>query len=391
MRKKKLSRSIVGRINGMRQVLLALLVTPLAVSLVLMLTFNARYHRSISRMETIASLKPVIAEEIPGEVWDLVSGRDTLEETRIQEMITRVNRTIEQMIGETGEQDQLELIVAGRTMDTLRQYAEQITANVAANMNTSVGSDKGAKATINAAKATVDVRNDIASSSTPQVLAVAAGGVAVGGNVLLAFNETKAEAKLARTDLSAKNLKVVSDLQGTATSKLASETVGLVAVGTSTNYADMNASNIASVNTDDSTINVSGNMTVRTGETDHDNTSAVAETVAGSAGIVSVGVNSAIARNRAQNIARITGNQALTVGGTLTMRGYDKTTASAQITGLNIGAVAVATSFTTAFNEADTRTELKLPSLNAGKVDLSNFQKGTTKATRLTGGGTGKR
>ena len=127
-------RSIVGRINHMSRLLMVILVVPLVISLVMMLVFSGRYHRSIARMETIASLKPVIAEEIPGEVWDLVSGRDTLEETRIQEMITRVNRTIEQMIGETGEQDQLELIVAGRTMDTLRQYAEQITANVAANV-----------------------------------------------------------------------------------------------------------------------------------------------------------------------------------------------------------------------------------------------------------------
>ncbi len=259
--------------------------------------------------------------------------------------------------------------------------------NVAAKLNTRVGSDEGEKVTINAAKATVDVRNDIASSSTPQALSVAAGGVAVGGNVLLAFNDTRAEARLARTDVAAKNLKVVSDLQGTATSKLAAETVGAIAVGVSTNYADMNAYNIASVDTDDSTINVTGNMTVRNGETDHDNTSAVAETVAGSAGAVSVGVNSAIARNRAQNIARITGNQALSVGGTLAMRGYGKSTASAQVVGLNVGGVAVATSFGIALNEADTRTELKLPKLDAGKVDLSNFQKGATNATLLTGGG----
>ena len=126
--------SIVGRINAMSRLLMIILVVPLIISLVMMLAFSGSYHRSIERMETIASLKPVIAQDIPEEVWALVSGRDTLSETRVQEMITRVNRTLEQMIEETGEQDQLELIVAGRTMDTLRQYADQVTENVAASV-----------------------------------------------------------------------------------------------------------------------------------------------------------------------------------------------------------------------------------------------------------------
>ncbi len=259
--------------------------------------------------------------------------------------------------------------------------------NVAAQLNTRVGSDEGEKVKLSATEATVDVRNDIESSSTPQALSVAAGGVAVGGNVLLAFNETRAEAKVARTDMKAKNLKVVSDLQGAAASKLDAATVGAIAVGVSVNYADMNASNAASVNTDDSTFDISGDMTVRTGETDHDNTSAVAETVAGNAGAISVGLNAAVARNRAKNIASITGKNALSVGGTLTMRGYDKTTASAQVTGAQISGVSVAASFGIALNEADTRTELKLPYLNAGKVDLSTYQKGETNAKLLTGGG----
>ena len=65
--------------------------------------------------------------------------------------------------------------------------------------------------------------------------------------MLLAFNDTVAEAKAANLDLTAKNLNVVSDLRGTATSKLDAATVGGVAVGVSVNYADMNADNRAIV------------------------------------------------------------------------------------------------------------------------------------------------
>ena len=123
--------SIVGRIKRMSQGLMIILIIPLIVSLVMMLMFSGRYHRSISRMEKIARLKPVVAEEIPESGWKLISGRESMEENSLHALIGQVEGTLDAIIRETNESDQLELIVAGRTMDTLKQYARQMTENAA--------------------------------------------------------------------------------------------------------------------------------------------------------------------------------------------------------------------------------------------------------------------
>ena len=130
MQKSARSRSIVGRINRMSRMLLIILVVPLVMSLVMMLVFNERYRRSIERMETIAALKPVVADDIPGAVWGVVSGRESLDQTNVYDLIGQVDGTIDRITGETGMADRLELIVAGRTMDTLRQYTDQIVENI---------------------------------------------------------------------------------------------------------------------------------------------------------------------------------------------------------------------------------------------------------------------
>ncbi|MBQ8073406.1 MAG: sensor histidine kinase [Clostridia bacterium] len=123
-------KSIVGRINRMSRMMLAILVTPLVVSLVMMLVFSGRYHQSISRMETIARLKPVVAADIPESVWNLVSGREALAQTEVFALMEDVSGTIDRIVAETGEEDRLELTVAGRTMDTLSQYVSQIVQNI---------------------------------------------------------------------------------------------------------------------------------------------------------------------------------------------------------------------------------------------------------------------
>ena len=122
--------SIIGRINQMSRTLLLVLGIPTLISLVLMLVFMQQYDQSIQRMGTIAELKPVIAEDIPESVWNMVSGRETLEESTVYDLIARAEDTITQISGSTGENDRLALIVAGRTMDTLTQYVNRICRNL---------------------------------------------------------------------------------------------------------------------------------------------------------------------------------------------------------------------------------------------------------------------
>lgn len=124
--------SLAGRLRDMSTVLMVILVIPVIISLAMTLVFSGRYYRSVERMDRIAALKPAISEEIPGAVWDVVSGRETIDGTSVFRKIDRVNSVIEQVAAETGENDRLALIVARRTMDTLLQYTEQIRDNILA-------------------------------------------------------------------------------------------------------------------------------------------------------------------------------------------------------------------------------------------------------------------
>ena len=58
-------KSIIGRINDMGHRLVLMLVAPIILSVFMMLFYELQYSSSIMRMETIASLKNVVAVEIP--------------------------------------------------------------------------------------------------------------------------------------------------------------------------------------------------------------------------------------------------------------------------------------------------------------------------------------
>ena len=103
------NRSIVGRINSLTRKLMVVLAIPVALSLIMMLYFSGQYAGSIQRMEKVASLKPVIGEEIPEAVWRVVSGRETMEESGTDDMLAQAKETLDSITAQTGENDRLEL------------------------------------------------------------------------------------------------------------------------------------------------------------------------------------------------------------------------------------------------------------------------------------------
>ncbi|MCR4586984.1 MAG: histidine kinase [Lachnospiraceae bacterium] len=123
-------KSILGQIDNLSHRLVLMLVLPIIISLSLMLFYAAKYHSSIVRMETIANLKTVVAEEIPGSAWNIVSGRETFDESKIYAQIYEVNETIESITERSGQDSRLSLIVASRTMQTLENYVDQIRLNI---------------------------------------------------------------------------------------------------------------------------------------------------------------------------------------------------------------------------------------------------------------------
>ncbi|MBR3538810.1 MAG: sensor histidine kinase [Eubacterium sp.] len=125
-------KSIIGKVDSMSQKLVIMLVFPIFVSLVLMLVYAGRYHNAIKRMETIANLKAVVSEEIPESVWAIVSGRETVVESKVYASIHEVHETIGEIMERADDEDRLSLVVADRTMQTLENYVNQIRDNIEA-------------------------------------------------------------------------------------------------------------------------------------------------------------------------------------------------------------------------------------------------------------------
>ncbi|MCR5846631.1 MAG: histidine kinase [Lachnospiraceae bacterium] len=130
MEKIKKEKSILGRINDLSHRLVLMLVFPIIISLVLMLLYAWKYHSAIERMETIASLKTVVVDDITGKAWNIVSGSETFKDSDIYNRIHEVEDTIDAVAKRTAEENQLSLIVASRTMDTLENYVNKIRKNI---------------------------------------------------------------------------------------------------------------------------------------------------------------------------------------------------------------------------------------------------------------------
>ena len=123
-------KSILGRINDLSHRMVLMLVFPIIISLFLMLFYAWEYQSSILRMETIANLKTVVAEDIPGAAWNIISGRENFAESGIYVMIRDVDETIERISSQTSEENRLSLMVASRTMETLENYVDRIRDNI---------------------------------------------------------------------------------------------------------------------------------------------------------------------------------------------------------------------------------------------------------------------
>ena len=134
MERIKKEKSILGAINDLSHRLVLMLVFPIIISLVLMLFYAWEYHSAIQRMGKITELKTVVAVEIPEKAWNIVSGKETFPQSNIYKLIIEVNETIEEVTAETGEENRLSLIVAGRTMETLENYVDKIRDNMSAEV-----------------------------------------------------------------------------------------------------------------------------------------------------------------------------------------------------------------------------------------------------------------
>ena len=134
MSRLKKENSILGQISNLSHRLVLLLVVPIIISLVLMLFYAVKYHNAIERMETATQLQTIVKDQIPESAWNIVSGRQTIQESGIYSTIHSVNKSIDSITTAASEENSLSLTVARRTMQTLENYVDRIRDNVEAKV-----------------------------------------------------------------------------------------------------------------------------------------------------------------------------------------------------------------------------------------------------------------
>lgn len=176
--------------------------------------------------------------------------------------------------------------------------------NQHANIVTQVLGDSASSLT---ASGNVTVSNGITATAKSTVISTVGGGIGVGGNVLLVFNNMNATAAMIHMPFTVTgNVTVSANMKADSVANLASATVGGVAVGISTSYVGLNARNKAYLELPEGAVAKAASIRVYAGSADDKNSfNAAATTVAGCAGIVNVGLNAAVADIHATNEAKI--------------------------------------------------------------------------------------
>ena len=118
--------SIGRRLRLSFRMLVILLVVPAIVSIAAMLANSVRYDAIIARMGRVGDLKPLVAVDIPGEAWNVVAGNQSFEDSRLFAMLDEISGELDALMASTDSDNQLELTVARRTMDTLREKVVEL-------------------------------------------------------------------------------------------------------------------------------------------------------------------------------------------------------------------------------------------------------------------------
>ena len=257
--------------------------------------------------------------------------------------------------------------------------------SVKPTLNTTVGVNGSGTTKLEKLDA-VKVQNDASSKAAASILSVSAGAAGIGANVLLVFNDTNATAKAANVSGSMNSFAIDGQLDAAGSSDVLAVAAGAAAIGVNVNYVDVNSTNTAELNAKNFTADIADKLSVTAGDqSGKRTTSALTQSVTGTAGAVALGVNVSIARNRAVNDAIITGKD-LNAPSVL-LGSYGKGTAKADMTGVSVGAIKITASVIDALNETTNRARMDLSGKLNGSLKAESSVTGVTTAKMLTGGG----
>jgi two-component system sensor histidine kinase YesM len=106
-------------------VVLTLMAIPAIAAIGMMTSYSRQYHDVITRMDRISSLSPLISEDLLGEMWSIVAGRETFDAGGQFITLDRVSAEMDALI-QTDSASRLQMTVARNTMNTLYRYIEDL-------------------------------------------------------------------------------------------------------------------------------------------------------------------------------------------------------------------------------------------------------------------------
>ncbi len=126
--------SIVRQVRRSVSTIALLLILPVVAGLVTTIIYADRYQSMIRRIDQAAELKPQVETTLAEDMFSVAAGRSTFAESGAEKLMDRVNGTLDALLEETTGGGHLQLTVARRTMDTLKQYIFKVRDGMADGM-----------------------------------------------------------------------------------------------------------------------------------------------------------------------------------------------------------------------------------------------------------------
>ena len=123
--------SLSGQLRFFTRLIMIILLIPAVTALGVTAFYAFSFQQSVSLMGSIAALRPLVEDEIPEQLWSVIAGRSSFEQSGVNETIRRVNDTLEECLEQAPEGTAARITVARRTMDTLAAYTDQIEREMA--------------------------------------------------------------------------------------------------------------------------------------------------------------------------------------------------------------------------------------------------------------------
>ena len=112
--------SMIQRVNNTGSFFTIALICFMVLNLLLMYTFQRRYDRFSTEIAEAAALKPVVSDEIPDEIWEVITGREKFDDCQAYAKLDEVEAVLDHL--QTRGPMETELLVVRRSLETMRTY-----------------------------------------------------------------------------------------------------------------------------------------------------------------------------------------------------------------------------------------------------------------------------